>query len=92
MVPKMGMDADGWIPPCSVKQNRHEAWAWDCEKEIVLKGQQKATPRYKPTWWQRVLDVLYLRRKYFKGNPKEHVKQELKRREEFFRQNSKPAQ
>jgi hypothetical protein len=42
MAPKMGIDADGDIPPCSVKWTLEGAKAWDTFKQEKYGGAQKA--------------------------------------------------
>ena len=77
-------DKDGEFPPYSIHTNRHEAWAWDEEKKIRLKGKQKATPTYKPTYLECIVDHI-LRRLYFGRDPAEYVMDRVKEKQRLKR-------
>lgn len=60
MTPKIGMDEDGDIPPCSVMQGREYAEKWDAWKEKKYGGKQKALPtveRFKHRWSSKKVSV-----------------------------------
>jgi hypothetical protein len=70
----MERDADGELPPIDVMRNRHEAWAWDEEKNMRFKGKQLAARRYTPSWAESMMDPI-LRRSYFGKDPMEVVRE-----------------
>ncbi len=58
MAPKLGMDADGDTPPCSVLHSYKHAKEWDDWKQEHYKGTQKAQPAvelYKHKWAKKAV-------------------------------------
>ena len=74
MVPKLRMDEDGDIPPCSVIQSYNAAKAWDKEKQERYKGKQKAIPttkrfskyHWRHFWFRRFRCIWWL---FYKDRP-----------------------
>ena len=69
-------DEDGEYVPYTITHNRHEAWAWDEEKRIRWAGRQKASPTYKPTLFECLIDPI-ARHLYFGKDPAEHVRDRI---------------